>query len=197
MKAFGVVAPAVIDKHGRLVAGHARIEAAKLNGIAHYPVIRLDHLSDEKARALALADNKLASEAGWPKVLWPPRPWRTRARTSCSPTRKSPTQPLLGQVQRNGYSWIDPSRSSFAARSTPANPPNGTSTLSSIRWMPSGKPVRPTLRVRPMRAGGSSPTTMMTGHFREPPSIALPCRHSLKRSKPVRSTLYWSTRSTG
>ena len=61
---FGVINPAVVDGHGRLVAGHARTEAAKLLGLKTIPVIRVTHLSEAEIRAYALADNKLASKAG-------------------------------------------------------------------------------------------------------------------------------------
>jgi ParB-like chromosome segregation protein Spo0J len=65
IKVFGVVAPIVIDKGGYIIIGEGRNRAAKLLGLKHYPVIRLNHLNEHELRALALADNRLASEAGW------------------------------------------------------------------------------------------------------------------------------------
>ena len=60
IKRFGTINPVVVDDHGRLVAGHARCEAAKLLGLTHVPAIHVSHLSPAELRAYALADNKLA-----------------------------------------------------------------------------------------------------------------------------------------
>ena len=65
MKRFNVVNPLVADESGRLIAGHGRLEAAKLLGLKFVPVIQLANLSDAEARAFMLADNKLAQNAGW------------------------------------------------------------------------------------------------------------------------------------
>jgi DNA modification methylase len=62
---FGVINPLIADDRGRIVAGHARAEAAKLLGLKQVPVIRLSHLSETEIRAYMLADNKLAEKAGW------------------------------------------------------------------------------------------------------------------------------------
>jgi DNA modification methylase len=66
---FGVISPIIADERGRIVAGHARAEAAKLAGLKHVPVIRLSHLSETEIRAYMLADNKLAEKAGWDREL--------------------------------------------------------------------------------------------------------------------------------
>jgi ParB-like chromosome segregation protein Spo0J len=66
---FGYINPIVIDQHNQLVAGHARFEAAKSIRLSHVPVIRLKHLSDIEIRAYMLADNKLASKAGWDRSV--------------------------------------------------------------------------------------------------------------------------------
>jgi DNA modification methylase len=65
MARFGVINPVIIDAGGRIVAGHARNEAAKLLNLRHVPVIRISHLSETETRAYMLADNKLAEKAGW------------------------------------------------------------------------------------------------------------------------------------
>jgi ParB-like nuclease domain len=62
---FGVINPVIVDDHSRIAAGHARVEAAKLLGLKHVPVIRLSHLNETEIRAYMLADNKLAEKAGW------------------------------------------------------------------------------------------------------------------------------------
>lgn len=66
---FGVINPLVSDDHGRIVAGHARAEAAKLIGLTHVPVIHISHLSETEIRAYMLADNKLAEKAGWDREI--------------------------------------------------------------------------------------------------------------------------------
>jgi len=62
---FGFNAPILIDKHRRIIAGHARWEAAKLLGLTQVPVIRLEHLTEIEARAYALADNQLGDRSAW------------------------------------------------------------------------------------------------------------------------------------
>jgi ParB-like chromosome segregation protein Spo0J len=69
MVRFGVVNPLVADENGRIVAGHARAEAARLLGLKLVPVIRVSHLSDTEIRAYMLADNKIAEKAGWDREL--------------------------------------------------------------------------------------------------------------------------------
>jgi ParB-like chromosome segregation protein Spo0J len=61
--------PIIADNRGRIVAGHARAEAAKLIDLKHVPVIQLSHLSETKIRAYILADNKLAEKAGWDREI--------------------------------------------------------------------------------------------------------------------------------
>lgn len=65
MARFGVTNPIIADSHSRIVAGHARAEAAKLIGLKQVPVIRISHLSEAEIRAYMLADNQLAAKAGW------------------------------------------------------------------------------------------------------------------------------------
>jgi hypothetical protein len=62
---FGLVAPLLIDRNLRLIAGHGRAEALKLLGIRKVPTICLEHLSESKARAFTIADNRLAEIASW------------------------------------------------------------------------------------------------------------------------------------
>jgi len=69
MARFGVINPVVADEHGQIVAGHARVEAARLLGLRQVPVIRLSHLSETEIRAYMLADNKLAEKAGWNREI--------------------------------------------------------------------------------------------------------------------------------
>ena len=62
---FGFTNPILVDSADGIIAGHGRLEAAKLLGLDDVPVIVLDHLSDAQRRAYILADNRLALDAGW------------------------------------------------------------------------------------------------------------------------------------
>jgi len=65
IKQFGFVVPILVDAKNQIIAGHGRLEAAKLLGLEELPVIKADHLDDTQTRLLMLADNKIASNAGW------------------------------------------------------------------------------------------------------------------------------------
>jgi DNA modification methylase len=65
IREFGFVNPILIDEANRIIAGHARRDAAAQLGLETVPVIRLSHLTEHQKRALAIADNKLAENAGW------------------------------------------------------------------------------------------------------------------------------------
>jgi len=62
---FGFTSPALIDENNRLLAGHGRVEAAKLAGLTSIPCVRLTHMSEAQKRAYVIADNQLALKAGW------------------------------------------------------------------------------------------------------------------------------------
>ncbi len=66
---FGFCNPVLVDDAKQIIAGHGRVEAAKLLGIDAVPTVRLSHLSDADKRAYVLADNKLAEKAGWDREL--------------------------------------------------------------------------------------------------------------------------------
>jgi ParB-like chromosome segregation protein Spo0J len=69
IREFGFLAPLIIDKANRLVAGHGRLAAAKLLGLDRVPVVRADHLSDKQVRGYRLADNRLAELSVWDQHL--------------------------------------------------------------------------------------------------------------------------------
>src|SRR5438128_6726870 len=69
IKKFGFCNPILIDDAKQIIAGHGRVEAAKLLGIDAVPTCRLSHLSEADKRAYILADNRLAEKAGWDKEL--------------------------------------------------------------------------------------------------------------------------------
>ena len=66
---FGFVNPILIDADGGVIAGHGRLMAARKLGLDEVPVIRLGHLSETQRRALIIADNKIAENAGWDEEL--------------------------------------------------------------------------------------------------------------------------------
>jgi DNA modification methylase len=65
IEAFGFNAPILVDNGNRVVAGHGRLEAAKRLKLAEAPVIRLEHLSEQQAKAYMLADNRLTDRSSW------------------------------------------------------------------------------------------------------------------------------------
>jgi DNA modification methylase len=66
---FGFNNPVLVDEYGLIIAGHGRVEAAKLLGLTEVPAVCLAHMSEEEKRAYVIADNKLAEKAGWDKEI--------------------------------------------------------------------------------------------------------------------------------
>ena len=62
---FGFVNPVLVGDDGVIVAGHGRVMAARKLGLTEAPVIVLAHLTPTQRRALMIADNQIASQAGW------------------------------------------------------------------------------------------------------------------------------------
>lgn len=69
IREFGFNNPVLVDEDFGIIAGHGRVEAAKLLGWTEVPVLELRHLNDAQKRAYILADNKLAEKAGWDSDL--------------------------------------------------------------------------------------------------------------------------------
>jgi len=65
IKEFGFTNPILIDDEGGIIAGHGRLLAAQLCGIAEVPTITLEGLTEAQRKAYVIADNKLALNAGW------------------------------------------------------------------------------------------------------------------------------------
>jgi DNA modification methylase len=65
VKTFGFTMPILIDENSTIIAGHGRHSAAIALGLSKVPVITISHLTEAEKRALALADNKIAANAGW------------------------------------------------------------------------------------------------------------------------------------
>ena len=69
IKTFGFTNPVLIDQFHTILAGHGRVEAAKLLGWTHIPCVRLEHMTKAQKQTYVLADNKLALNAGWDQDL--------------------------------------------------------------------------------------------------------------------------------
>ena len=69
IKEFGWTSPILVGGDGVIIAGHARLLAARRLKMTEVPVIVLGHLTEAQRRALVLADNKLALNAGWDEEM--------------------------------------------------------------------------------------------------------------------------------
>ena len=61
--------PIIADENYVLIAGHARLRAAKLNGAITVPVVIISGLSESQKHALLIADNKIAEGSGWDRKM--------------------------------------------------------------------------------------------------------------------------------
>jgi ParB-like chromosome segregation protein Spo0J len=69
MVEFGFTNPILVDGDRGVIAGHGRLLAARQLGLAEVPTIELAHLTPAQRRASALADNRLALDAGWDEAM--------------------------------------------------------------------------------------------------------------------------------
>src|ERR1019366_6594815 len=67
--AFGFIVPVLIDSSDGIIAGHGRVLAARKLNLQKVPVIVATHLTGTEKRAYAIADNKIALNAGWDEQL--------------------------------------------------------------------------------------------------------------------------------
>ena len=66
---FGWTYPILTDENRRIIAGSGRFKAAEQLGLRNVPVIVMTGLNEAEKRALALADNKIAANAGWDRAI--------------------------------------------------------------------------------------------------------------------------------
>jgi ParB-like chromosome segregation protein Spo0J len=66
---FGFTNPILVDDTNGIIAGHGRLEAAKIIGLDQVPTVRLSAMSEAEIRAYVIADNRLAENAGWDRDL--------------------------------------------------------------------------------------------------------------------------------
>jgi DNA modification methylase len=69
IETFGFTNPVLIDRKNTILAGHGRVEAARLLGRERVPCLYLENLTQAQKRAYVLADNKLALNAGWDEEI--------------------------------------------------------------------------------------------------------------------------------
>ena len=69
IKEFGWTNPILVDGSKGIIAGHGRLQAARKLKLTEIPVIELTHLTETQKKALIIADNKLALNAGWDNEL--------------------------------------------------------------------------------------------------------------------------------
>lgn len=69
IKEYGFTNPVLIDENNGVIAGHGRIEGAKLLNMIDVPCIVLEGLTEAQKKAYVIADNKMALNAGWDEEL--------------------------------------------------------------------------------------------------------------------------------
>src|SRR5712671_4681560 len=69
IRAFGFNVPVLADQDSNILAGHGRVHGARRLGLREIPVIRLEHLTREQARAFSIADNRLSETSSWDDQL--------------------------------------------------------------------------------------------------------------------------------
>jgi ParB-like chromosome segregation protein Spo0J len=65
IREWGWTNPVLIGEDGGIIAGHARVLAARKLGLAEVPVMLATGWSEAQKRAYLLADNQLTLNAGW------------------------------------------------------------------------------------------------------------------------------------
>lgn len=68
IRAFGFTSPVLVDENFVLLAGHGRLQAAQAADLSEVRAVIISGLSEAQKRALQLADNKIAENAGWDRA---------------------------------------------------------------------------------------------------------------------------------
>jgi ParB-like chromosome segregation protein Spo0J len=69
VRQYGWTTPILVDEAGNIIAGHGRCQAAASLGLREIPVIVMSGLRETEKRCLALADNKVAANAGYDRAI--------------------------------------------------------------------------------------------------------------------------------
>jgi DNA modification methylase len=67
IRKHGPMRPILLDTSNQIIAGHGICAAAKLEGMTHFPAIRVDDLTPAQVRAYSILDNRLAEKSQWDK----------------------------------------------------------------------------------------------------------------------------------
>jgi hypothetical protein len=65
IKELGFNVPILIDDDNVVIAGHARLMAAKIAGLTEVPVVRLSHLDENQRKAFLIMDNRISEMGSW------------------------------------------------------------------------------------------------------------------------------------
>lgn len=65
IKQFGFAVPIILDKDNVVIAGHARLKAAKKMKLKEVPCVIADYLNENQVRAMRLSENKSHEFATW------------------------------------------------------------------------------------------------------------------------------------
>lgn len=66
---FGFTNPILVDEKDTIIAGHGRLSAARTLKMKEVPTICIRNLSEQQMRALVIADNRIAENAGWDEEM--------------------------------------------------------------------------------------------------------------------------------
>jgi len=69
IREFGFTNPVLIDTKNGVIAGHARLQAARRLDMKEVPCIVLAGLTEAQKRAYVIADNQIALNSGWDEKL--------------------------------------------------------------------------------------------------------------------------------
>lgn len=65
MDRFGFTVPILVDKADMVVAGHGRLAAARMRGMAQVPTLLMDGLTEAEIRAYRIWDNRSTDLSEW------------------------------------------------------------------------------------------------------------------------------------
>lgn len=69
LREFGFVTPVLVDFDNNIIAGHGRVEAARLEGMNEVPCVLVSNLTEAQRKAYILADNRLSENGVWDEEL--------------------------------------------------------------------------------------------------------------------------------
>jgi hypothetical protein len=148
IKEWGWTTPALVGEDGGLIAGHARVLAARQLGIVEIPVMVAAGWTEAQKRACVLADNQLAITGSG----WDPEPGTPCAKAKPRIGRATGREPRYGKIDKNmksetGHSTQKPVECRADSDNGRARSPSATSPRSGAIG-PSTRRVRETFALR-------------------------------------------------